>query len=201
MMSSWKSYFKKIKPSLGARSETFGQIFEYLDGCIGFKAPVIVETGTYREENNYTGDGCSTLLFDNYSKERDGTVISIDIDPEACKLSRKNTGNNTEVICGDSVEELSGLTGRADLLYLDSYNIENWREDWAPASHHLKELFAAKSIIRPGTLIVVDDNIITPDGIRLGKGRLIYEIMDAIGIEPHFDNYQIGWIWKEDDLD
>ena len=198
IMSFWKKYFKKIKPSLGARSETFGQIFEHLDGCIGFKAPVIVETGTYREENNYTGDGCSTLLFDNYAKERDGTVISIDIDSEACKLSRKNTGNNTEVICGDSVEELSALTGRADLLYLDSYNIENWMEDWAPAAHHLKELFAAKSIINPGTLIVVDDNIMTKDGIRLGKGRLIYEIMDAIGIEPYFDKYQIGWIWKED---
>ena len=197
-MSFWKKYFKKIKPSLGSRGETFGKIFEHLDGCIGFKAPVIVETGTYREENNYTGDGCSTLLFDNYAKERDGTVISIDIDPEACKLSRENTGDNTEVICGDSVEELAGLTGRADLLYLDSYNIENWMEDWASSAHHLKELFAAKSIIKPGTLIVVDDNIMTTDGIRLGKGRLIYEIMDAIGIEPYFDEYQIGWIWKED---
>jgi hypothetical protein len=197
-MSFWKTYFKKVQPSLGARKETFGQIFEYLDGCIGYKCPVIVETGTYREENNYTGDGCSTLLFDNYAKAHDGTVISIDIDPEACKLSRENTGKNTEVICGDSVEELGALTGRADLLYLDSYNIENWFEDWAPAAHHLKELFAAKSIIKPGTLIVVDDNVKSKDGRRLGKGRLVYEIMDALNIIPLFDEYQIGWIWKED---
>jgi hypothetical protein len=47
-------------------------------------------------------------------------------------------------------------------------------------------------------LIVVDDNIKTPDGKRLGKGRLIYELMDALGIEPLFDEYQIGWIWSEE---
>lgn len=195
MARTWDDYFEPIKSKLGAREQTFQKIFEHLDKC---QKPVIIETGTYREENNYTGDGCSTLLFDNYIDIRgEGQLISIDIDPKACALA-KNATKHAEIIESDSVEALDNFHGVCDLLYLDSYNITNWNNDWAPAAHHLKELFAAKNLIVPGTLIVVDDNIKTPDGKRLGKGRLIYELMEALGIEPLFDEYQIGWIWSEE---
>lgn len=187
----WNEYFENIKPLLGARQSGFTQIFEYLDTITN---PLIIETGTYREENNYTGDGCSTLLFDNYISCKGGDLISIDIDPNACALAEKNT-TKTEVVESDSVSFLCSLEGKAALLYLDSFNIQNWNNDWEASAHHLKELFAAKDIICPGTLIVVDDNIKTTDGKRLGKGRLIAELMEAIGVEPLFDEYQIGWIW------
>jgi hypothetical protein len=190
-MADWKKYFDPIKVRLGARQTGFETIFNYLDD---FKNPVIIETGTYREENNYTGDGCSTLLFDNYVDTHGGQLISIDIDPNACSLAKDST-KHAEVIECDSVEYLSTLTGYCNLLYLDSYNITDWNNDWAPAAHHLKELFAAKDIIGPNTLIVIDDNIKTPDGRRLGKGRLVYELMESLGIEPWFDYYQIGWVW------
>ena len=193
-METWEEFFKKTKQQLGAREETFEKIFNYLDSLGHY--PVIIETGTYREENNYTGDGCSTVLFDRYIAASYGALYSVDIDPVACALARKAT-QIAEVVESDSVEYLGTLSGDCDLLYLDSYNIENWYDDWAPAAHHLKELFAAKNVIAPGTLIVVDDNITTPDGIRRGKGRLIYELMDALGIDPLFDSYQIGWIWEE----
>lgn len=194
-MSGWTEYYEGIKGRLGARQKTFDQIFKFLDSN---HHPVIVETGTYREQDNYTGDGCSTLLFDNYIQHNGGHLISIDIDPAACKLARSNTSSKTEIIQSDSVEYLSSLSGNAALLYLDSFNITNWADDWEAASHHLKELFAAKDIICPGTLIVVDDNLILK-GKRNGKGRLIYEVMDAIGIDPLFDDYQIGWIWTDFD--
>lgn len=190
--SSWQDYFQEIKPQLGSREKTFEKIFEYLNTI---SDPIIVETGTYREENNYKGDGCSTLLFDNYTKFCGGSLLSVDNDPKACELARKSTSKTTTVIESDSVEFLGTLSGDISLLYLDSYNIKDWFNDWAPASHHLKELFAVKEAIKPGTLIVVDDNIIAPDGRRLGKGRLVHELMDAIGILPYFDDYQIGWIW------
>jgi hypothetical protein len=199
MTTTWDSYFRDVYPKLGARGNTFKQIFNYLDG---FGDPFIIETGTYREENNYTGDGCSTLLFDNYLSYRTvGELVSIDIDPVACKLAKENvTYTDSYIICSDSVEFLGEHASNEEvsLLYLDSFNITDWNNDWAPAAHHLKELFAAKNLIVPGTLIVVDDNIKTPDGKRLGKGRLIYELMDALGIEPLFDEYQIGWIWSEE---
>jgi hypothetical protein len=161
-----------------------------------FKYPTIVETGTYREQNNYEGDGCSTLLFDKYVECHGGNLISIDIDPKACQLSRSAT-TEALVIERDSVEALGEMEGRVNLLYLDSFNIDNWSNDWAPAAHHLKELFAAKNIIFPGTLIVVDDNILTNKGNLIGKGRIIYELMESLGIEPLFFGYQIGWIWEE----
>jgi cephalosporin hydroxylase len=192
MARTWEEYFNPIKTQLGARQATFEAIFKYLND---FDKPLIIETGTYREENNYTGDGCSTLLFDNYIDTRgEGTLISIDIDPKACALAEKNT-KHAEVIESDSVEALDCMHGACTLLYLDSYNITDWNNDWAPAAHHLKELFAAKDLLVPGTMIVVDDNIKAPDGRRHGKGRLVYELMESIGIDPWFDSYQIGWVW------
>jgi hypothetical protein len=189
----WDEYFSGIKPRLNKRSAGFQKIFDFLGGL---HSPVIVETGTYREENNYEGDGCSTLLFDTFVDYHGGVVLSVDIDPEACDLAKENTFF-TEVIESDSVEFLGTLEGKIDLLYLDSYNIADWNNDWAPAAHHLKELFAAKDCIKEGTMIVVDDNLKLPNGKRLGKGRLIYELMESLDIEPCFDDYQIGWIWTE----
>ena len=191
--TSWAEYFEGIKPRLNKRSDGFQKIFKYLTAI---QDPIIIETGTYREENNYEGDGCSTLLFDTFVDYHGGAVVSVDIDPKACELAQKNT-YFTEVIKSDSVEFLGILDGKVDLLYLDSYNIEDWHNDWAPAAHHLKELFAAKNCIKDGTLIVVDDNLKTPNGKRVGKGRLIYELMESLGIEPYFDGYQVGWIWEE----
>jgi hypothetical protein len=192
MARTWEEYFNPIKSQLGARQSTFEQIFKHLDWWDDF---IIIETGTYREENNYTGDGCSTLLFDNYIDIRgEGKLISIDIDPKACALAQKNT-KHAEIIEADSVEALDNLQGSISLLYLDSYNITDWNNDWAPAAHHLKELFAAHDLLQVGTLIVVDDNIKAPDGRRHGKGRLVYELMESLGIEPLFDSYQIGWTW------
>jgi len=193
MSDQWTSYYEEISTHLGKRRTSFDTMFEFL---ADFIHPTIVETGTYREKNNYEGDGCSTLLFDKYVECHGGNLISIDIDPKACKLAREST-TEALVIQRDSVETLGEMEGRVNLLYLDSYNIDDWNNDWAPAAHHLKELFAAKNIISPGTLIVVDDNIQTAKGHLIGKGRLIYELMESLHIEPYIFGYQIGWIWEE----
>lgn len=193
MSITWDKYFDEVAPRLNKRRSSFETMFNFLDGI---KNPIIVETGTYREENNYEGDGCSTLLFDKYVECHGGDLISVDIDPKACALARKST-TEALVLERDSVEALGEMEGKVDLLYLDSYNIDNWSNDWAPAAHHLKELFAAKNIIRPGTLIVVDDNIHTTNGEVIGKGRLINELMYALGIHPYIFDYQLGWVWEE----
>jgi len=199
----WEAYFSKIKKRLNepisntSREEGFTKIFDYLKTK---KNPIIVETGCYREADNYEGDGCSTLLFDEFIEIYGGTLLSVDIDPEACELASKNTFH-AEVTNQDSIEFLSTLDGSIDLLYLDSCNIDDWTNDWEAASHHLKELFAAKNAIKPGTLIVVDDNMINPIEniipLRIGKGRLIGELMSALDIKPYIDDYQMGWIWQE----
>tara|TARA_R100000995_G_scaffold37703_1_gene17371 strand:+ start:5318 stop:5971 length:654 start_codon:yes stop_codon:yes gene_type:complete len=196
-MPDWSEYYEDVKPLLGLRELGFSRIFEYLSKI---KDPVIVETGTVRVENNFEGDGCSTVLFDHYVGTQGGTLISVDIDPMACKTADRLT-TYAEVIEGDSVEYLSTLDGHVDLLYLDSFNIYNWLDDWEASGHHLKELFAAKDIIKEGTLIVVDDNLYVPntdkDSKKFGKGRMIYELMQAIGIPTYIDGYHVGWIWEE----
>lgn len=192
-LTCWDTYWDQIKPRLNRRADTFEQIFDYLERIVD---PVIVETGTYREENNYEGDGCSTLLFDQYVAAHGGVLWSVDNDPKACDLARSAT-DHAIVVCQDSVEFLESLDGKIDLLYLDSYNITDWNHDCEPAAHHLKELFAARNCLKSGTLVVIDDNIVTPQGKRLGKGRLVYELFEAIGGEPYFDAYQVGWIWQE----
>jgi len=83
-------------------------------------------------------------------------------------------------------------------LYLDSYNITDWSNDWDAASHHLKELFAAYSCLKEGTLIVVDDNILHPvSRLPKGKGRLVAELMTALDIKPFLSEYQWAWVWEK----
>jgi len=194
--SNWSEYYEEVKPLLGLRETGFTKIFEYLRRI---KDPVIVETGTVREDYNFEGDGCSTILFDRYVDTQGGTLLTVDIDPAACKNARTVT-THAEVIEGDSVEFLSTLEGHVDLLYLDSFNIYNWLDDWEASGHHLKELFAAKNVIKEGTLIVVDDNLYmknTDTNKKFGKGRMIQELMKSIGIPPYIDGYHMGWIWED----
>ena len=194
--SNWSEYYEEVKPLLGLRETGFTRIFEYLRRI---KDPVIVETGTVREDYNFEGDGCSTILFDRYVDTQGGTLLTVDIDPVACKNARTVT-THAEVIEGDSVEFLSTLEGHVDLLYLDSFNIYNWLDDWEASGHHLKELFAAKNVIKEGTLIVVDDNLYMKNADtnkKFGKGRMIQELMKSIGIPPYIDGYHMGWIWED----
>ena len=194
--SNWSEYYEEVKPLLGLRETGFTRIFEYLRRI---KDPVIVETGTVREDYNFEGDGCSTILFDRYVDTQGGTLLTVDIDPAACKNARTVT-THAEVIEADSVEFLSTLEGHVDLLYLDSFNIYNWLDDWEASGHHLKELFAAKNVIKEGTLIVVDDNLYMKNADtnkKFGKGRMIQELMKSIGIPPYIDGYHMGWIWED----
>ncbi len=196
-MPDWSEYYDSVKHLLGLREVGFTRIFEHLKTI---ENPVIVETGTVREDYNFEGDGCSTVLFDNYIGNKGGTLISVDIDPAACKIADKLT-TYAEIVEADSVEYLATLDGKVDLLYLDSFNIYNWLDDWKASAHHLKEIFAAKNVIKEGTLIVVDDNLYVPSSEdnkrKSGKGRIIHELMQSIGIPTFIDGYHIGWIWEE----
>tara|TARA_B100001939_G_scaffold348219_1_gene374309 strand:- start:9439 stop:10053 length:615 start_codon:yes stop_codon:yes gene_type:complete len=195
----WKKYFNDdLKARLGKRAKGFEYIFNFLKEET--VEPVIIETGTYRIADNYEGDGCSTLLFDKYVECFGGEFHSIDIDPNACKMASENT-TYTNVRQGDSIKILGEiatfyyqLNKEVDLLYLDSFNIPNdeFKNDTISAVHHLKELFVARHIINSDTLVVVDDNIIL-DGHLRGKGRLIYEMMKAVGNEPVYTGYQLMW--------
>lgn len=183
---------KKFYQKLYHRSGTFKKVFKYLDNLEN-KNPCIVETGTCREEDNFAGDGMSTLMFDEYINYIGGSFTSIDINEENINFAKSKVSEKSNLICGDSVFNLYNISKdegfpMIDVLYLDSFDID--MKNTHPSSfHHIKELLAIQSKIKKGALIIVDDSI-----SGTGKGQYINEYMKDIGKECFFNEYQIAWI-------
>jgi hypothetical protein len=210
MTDFWKYFEQEAEPRLDKRAKTFRQIFEYLDQQSG---PIlIIETGVVRQPDNWAGDGQSTVMFDRYVTARgsDSHVHAVDINADSVTACRSMVGDQTTVHLQDSVKFLDDLARSADsarpnLVYLDSYDLD-WDYWFASATHCLKEFAAITPLLNPNTLLVVDDSppvthilasgeqtIIAPAKIA-GKGRLLAEYADQIGVAPYFAQYQAGWI-------
>lgn len=182
-------YFK-----LGKRRNTFQKVFEYLES-LNKENPTILETGIARQEDNWCGDGMSTLMFDKYINNKGGNFTSIDIDPNNVNFAKSKVSPKSNLICSDSVIKLHEISRdekypMIDVLYLDSYDVD-FNNPTPSCFHHIKELLAIFPKIQKGTLIVVDDNF---NG--KGKGQMIKDYMKNIRINPYFDEYQIGFIYE-----
>ena len=205
MTDFWKYFEQEAEPRLDKRAKTFRQIFEYLDQQAG---PIlIIETGVARQPDNWAGDGQSTVMFDRYVTARgpDSHVHAVDISTDSVAACRAMVGDQTTVHLQDSVKFLNELARgaevlRPNLVYLD------W-DYWFPrAAHCIKEFAAITPLLNPNTLLVTDDSppvthilvsgeqtVIAPAKIA-GKGRLLAEYADQIGVAPYFAQYQAGWI-------
>ena len=193
--NSWEVYWSLVEPRLKERSQGFQYILDHLSSLS--HEPVIVETGTLREPHNYEGDGCSTKLFDTWLKYNNGKLFSIDNDKAAVTEAVRHC-KRASIHLSDSVEWLSKCNEEIDVLYLDSFNIQDWNNDWEAAAHHLKELLVSFFCLSPGSLLVVDDNVKHPHtGKKIGKGRLIREAMQASQMATLVhDGYQEAWMWE-----
>ena len=137
---------------LGKRHEAFAAIAELLpEGCH------IIETGTVRQIDNWEGDGQSTIVWDTLATNLGGTVTTIDINPIGAELVAELELQATTAIVGNSLDVIPTLTGHADLLYLDSFDVD-FENPLPAAAHHLSELMAALNLLAPGSLVAVDDN-------------------------------------------
>lgn len=213
--SFWAWFDAEAAARLDRREISFRKTFRYLDG-IDRRSLTIVETGCLRTPGNWAGDGQSTLLFDRYvsGQRRDGSVFAVDIDPVATAACRATVSSKVEIRTGDSILYLSELAHRfseqgrtIDLLYLDSFDLD-WSNPTPSAAHHLKELAAIGKVLRPDTLVVVDDaplhGFMFPDDrqrltllgspIVSGKGSLVAEFATAVGAQIFFSHYQSAWI-------
>ena len=193
-MSFLVEFDKKYANKLGKRTHTFRKIFEILELEIQHnpkKFYHILETGCARSNDNFEGDGMSTVLFDAFVNYYDGTVMSIDINEEHCKLARSLVSNKTEVICADSVKYLwrTATFNFIDLVYLDSYDID-FNKPHSSAFHHMKEFCAISSELNDGALVVVDDQ----KNENSGKGMYIADFMKNVGHKKFIDDYQVGWV-------
>lgn len=159
----WEFFDKTAAPQLALREKTFRRIFQYLDQLDG---PInIVETGCARLENNWAGDGQSTVLFDKYINTRDtkSQVLTVDINSQNVIECQKLVSKRTVVSNDDSVHFLANLAvsfqknnQSISFLYLDSFDLD--MDYWfQSAAHHLKELTSVMRCIDNRTLVVVDD--------------------------------------------
>lgn len=155
----------------------------------------IVETGTSRIENNFGGDGLSTIIFGHLVKLYDGRVWTCDILPdhiEICKKITSEYSDNITYVVSDSVEFLR-LHGRLiDLLYLDSMDFAIGSDPNPPQTHCVNEYLAAKDKLTDQSVIVIDDCLL-PHG---GKGGKLIPILEAEGWKGVYKGYQTVWVRK-----
>ena len=153
----------------------------------------IIETGTLRTPGNWM-DGQSARLFTEFVDLYNGQVRSVDIDSVACKAARGTiVSNKFSVAHSDSVAWLQQQTDldQVDLFYLDSYDVD-WNDDTASAEHHLNEFLTIEPFVRPGLVLVIDDNSRWVNNhCRTGKGRRVVEYLETQGHFPIYDEYQI----------
>jgi len=168
---------------LGKRQHAFRAITSLLP-----RHCVIVETGTIRTLGNWAGDGQSTIVWNEFAKQLDGQVWTIDIDSAGADLVTHLNLTNTIAVTGDSLDMLERLhVDRVDLLYLDSFDI-NWSDPRPSAQHHLDELHTALHLMSEGSIVAVDDN----EG-DIGKGMFVAEFMKSIDAEQIVDGYVQAW--------
>lgn len=175
----------EILNKTGKRAESFAMMINHIHEI---KNPLIVETGCARLDNNYEGDGMSTLIFDTYVREFGGEFHSVDISEDNTNFV-KNQVSNSSIHCSDSVKFLWNFipNKKIDLLYLDSFDFD--MSNPHPSSmHHIFELAAVMPKLGPGTMVAVDDNF-----GHIGKGGYVKEFFDLLGKERIYSGYQ--WIW------
>jgi len=181
-----------LTEGLYQRANGFNLVFAYLESLDQTEYH-IVETGTLRNPGNWK-DGQSARLFTEFVEHHDGSVRSVDIDPEAVDAARDAIASDKfESTCQDSVLYLATQLDldRVDLFYLDSYDVK-WHNDHDSAAHHLMEFQIIEPHLKPGALVVIDDNSrFLISNQRTGKGHYIADYLDAKGIRPLYDAYQI----------
>jgi tetratricopeptide (TPR) repeat protein len=187
-------------PKLGAREKTFRKMFEYLDAID--RPARIWETGCVRDPTHWELAGCSTYLFDRYVVDNGGEVISVDINQQTVERCRGEVSKQTAIHCGDSVEFLTRHANASwvppiDLLYLDSWDME-WHNPVPSAHHHLKEFMAILPVLRPETLVAVDDSPVVSEDFQPrvkigGKGEFVARYCHSVGADTQFTGYQVGF--------
>ena len=181
-----------LTEGLYQRAEGFNLVFAHLESRDQSEYH-IVETGTMRNPGNWK-DGQSARLFTEFVEYHGGTVRSVDIDPEAV-VAAQNSIQSTRFksTCEDSVLYLSTQLdlNQVDLFYLDSYDVK-WNDDHLSADHHLQEFLTIEPHLKPGAMVVIDDNSrFLNSNQRTGKGHYIADYLETKGILPVYDAYQI----------
>lgn len=182
-------YDARYNPKLGARASSFRAV---LREAVHQGVHTILETGCVRQDDNWAGDGQSSIIWEAYAKFVGGSFTTIDIDLDAIERARVIVPSAT-CICGDSVAEIRKKSDPIDLLYLDSYDLD--MENMHPAALHcMFEFTAALPRLHPKSIVFVDDSPIHNSGMILGKGLYVAEYFKKLDVLPFVTGYQVAWL-------
>lgn len=188
-MSFLPTFDEQWAPNLRHRASTFRMALQLLEEQPG--PHVICETGCMRcdpGEEAAKNDGTSTLLWDGFVRHHgDGTVYTCEIDRETVERAATHCSDRCVFLIGDSVRTLRLVPPNVDLLYLDSFDLQ-WHNTHPSALHHLEEMASASPLLKPGSIVLIDD--CGPDG---GKGLYVANWLHRIGATPIIRHYQYLW--------
>jgi hypothetical protein len=151
-----KNHFEYWSEPMHINKLIFTKTLEALQG----KPAVIVETGTSAWGTD------STRLWDSYIRAFGGSLLSVDIRPEASTRLKWQLSGATQLFIDDSVDFLkSTFQDCADLFFLDSWDLD-LSDPFPSAQHGFNEYLAIKERLSSGNLLLIDD---TPCALRLGN--------------------------------
>jgi len=166
------------------RWDAFSLIAEIL---LTRRAIKIVETGCVRQENNWGGDGQSTVVWSWLARQTGGKVSTCDVNKSNCNTAAF-LAPDAVIYNMDSITFLRGYYAAEsiDLLYLDSYDLT---DDYRAALHHIGELAAIYERLPSGCLIAVDD-CVTEDR---GKHVYVAAFFASIGVLSLISSHVTVW--------
>ena len=118
-----------------------------------------IETGCSRYPGNFE-DGQSTFLFYEFLDLTGGELISIDIDSDAihrCATAIDEIKSDFAALYlahGDSIPILENLRGSADLIYLDSMDLD-FDDPSKSMAHHMEEFFSLRHVINESENVII----------------------------------------------
>lgn len=154
-----------------------------------FVEPTVVETGTMRAEEDWSGAGFFTYVAGCFLFRSAGCLHSVDINSVNCAFARSWTeqfGSCVQIHEQDSVSFLTSFDRPIDVLYVDSLDTTEPRH----AQHALSEFRAAERLLHEQTIVCIDD---TPwnAGAYVGKGALLVPHLLDQGWKVLYAGYQV----------
>lgn len=154
----------------------------------------------------------STLLWDKFVNIFDGIVYSVDLNQNAVNITQRQVSKKTNVFCMNSLDLLPQIDEQVDFLYLDSYDVD-FLDPKPSAEHHLKEFNLIKHLLKPGSVVLIDDTPCSPEwldgGLKspiyeklkkqfdpnmCGKGSLVNLELEKMGAKKIMHQYQTLWV-------
>lgn len=146
------------------------------------KQAIIIETGTSAHGTD------SSRLFDSYVTRFGGTFFSVDINPRPRIMLTFQHSRKSKFIVSDSLKFLdefrkNSTVEKVDLVYLDSWDVD-WSNPIDSAIHGYREYQKIKGLLKPGSILVIDDTPRTLHWIPIEFHKVAQEYKNSNGMYP-----------------